>query len=128
MNANKKTPPKVNIEQKLSSFDEVYSPKVVAELNGQYVKVVKCLGEYVWHAHDNEDEMFLVVKGSLSIELRDKSVTLDPGEFLVVPRGIEHRPVAKELCEIMVFEPATVRNTGTVDHGYTIEPEDLERI
>jgi mannose-6-phosphate isomerase-like protein (cupin superfamily) len=127
MSANR-APAKVNIAQKLSRFDEVYSPKVVAELNGQYVKVVKCLGEYVWHSHESEDEMFLVIKGSLRIELRDGSVTLGPGEFLVVPRGIEHRPVADELCEIVVFEPATVRNTGEVDHGYTIEPEDLERI
>ncbi len=128
MSATNPTPTKINLEQKLALFDAVYSPKVVAELNGQYVKVVKCLGEHVWHSHQNEDEMFLVVKGVLRIEFRDDAVTLNAGEFLVVPRGVEHRPVADELCEIVVFEPASVRNTGDVDHGYTIEPEDLERI
>jgi len=128
MTGKQPRPVKVNIADKMARFDEIYSPKVIAELNGQFVKLVKCLGEYVWHAHRNEDEMFFVVNGSLRIEFRDGPVTLNPGEFLVVPRGVEHRPVADELCEIIIFEPASVRNTGDVDHGYTIEPNDLEHI
>ncbi len=121
-------PGKVNIAEKLASFDETWSPKVVAELNGQYVKVVKVHGEYVWHHHDDEDEMFLVVTGRLRILMRDREVVLDAGEFFVVPRGVEHKPVADEPAEVMLFEPAATRNTGNVDHECTIEAEDLERI
>lgn len=119
---------KVNLAAKLASFDAHWVPKVVGELNGQYVKVARFLGEYVWHRHEAEDELFLVVSGRLEILLRDETVTLDPGEFLIVPRGVEHKPVAREEVCALLFEPASTRNTGDIDHGYTIEPDDLERI
>lgn len=119
---------KVNLAQKLASFDETWVPKVVAELNGQHVKVAKLAGEYVWHSHEHEDEMFLVVEGQLRIELRDRTIELGPGELFVVPRGVEHKPVAKQLVHVVLFEPAETRNTGNVDHGYTIDADDLERI
>ena len=121
-------PRKINLEQKLASFTETWTPKIVGELNGQYVKVAKCHGEYVWHRHADEDEMFLVLRGRLRIDFRDGAVELGPGECVVVPRGVEHRPVADELAHILLFEPASTRNTGDVDHAYTIEPTDLERI
>jgi mannose-6-phosphate isomerase-like protein (cupin superfamily) len=118
----------VNLQQKLDSFSETWVPKVVGELNGQHVKVAKLEGEYVWHAHADEDEMFLVIDGELQLELRERTVTLRPGEFFIVPRGVEHRPVARHLVSLVLFEPATVRNTGDVDDARTIEPEDVERI
>ncbi|HWR83045.1 MAG TPA: cupin domain-containing protein [Candidatus Deferrimicrobium sp.] len=121
-------PQKVNLREKLASFDETWVPKIVGELNGQYVKVAKMKGEYVWHHHENEDELFLVVEGEMDLCFRDRTLTLKPGEFCIVPRGVEHKPTARELCHVMLFEPATTRNTGNVDHGYTIEAEDLERI
>ena len=118
----------VNLREKLATFQETWVPKIVGELNGQHVKVAKLEGDYVWHAHADEDEMFLVVDGELELQLRDRVVTLGPGEFFIVPRGVEHRPVAKELVSIVLFEPATVRNTGAVVDDRTIEPGDLERI
>jgi len=118
----------VALTEKLSLVDEFWVPKVVAELNGQYVKVAKLQGAYVWHAHAEEDEAFLVVAGQLRIELRDGAVELGPGELCVVPRGVEHRPVADEECHCVLFEPASTRNTGAVDNDYTIEADDLERI
>ena len=119
---------KVNLVQKFGLFDEYWSPKIVAELNGQYVKVVKFLGEYVWHHHDFEDEMFMVLKGKFRIHLKEGKVELNEGEFYIVPRGVEHKPVADELCHALLFEPATTRNTGNVRHEYTIEADDIERI
>ena len=119
---------KVNLEQKLASFEELWVPKVVAELNGQYVKVVKSHGEYVWHQHESEDEAFLVLKGELDIHLRDGVVKLRSGEMCVIPRGVEHKPVAESPASVLLFEPATTRNTGEVDHEYTIEPDRLEHI
>ena len=119
---------KVNVASRLASFNEHWSPKVVAELNGQYVKVVKFQGAYVWHQHEREDEMFYVLKGSMNLELRDGAVTLGPGEFVVVPRGVEHRPVAESECEVLLFEPATTRSTGNVDDEHTIEADDLDHI
>jgi len=121
-------PPKISLAEKLASFDETWVPKVAAELNGQYVKVAKFLGEYVWHHHEGEDEMFLVVTGTLRILFRDGEISLGPGELCVIPRGVEHKPVADEMVECVLFEPATTRNTGNVDHGYTIEADDLERV
>ncbi len=118
----------VNLADKLASFEETWSPKIVSELNGQYVKVVKFRGEYVWHHHVGEDEMFLVLKGAIRLEFRDRTVHLREGELCVVPRGVEHRPVADELAHVLLFEPASTRNTGNVDHAYTIEAENLERI
>lgn len=119
---------KVSLAAKLATFDETWVPKVVGELNGQYVKVVKCEGEYVWHHHEQEDELFYVLKGRLRILLRDREVALEAGEFFIVPRGVEHKPVADEPAEVVLFEPVTTRNTGTVDHGYTIEASELEKI
>ncbi len=119
---------RVNVAEKLASFQETWSPKVLAELNGQYVKVVKTEGEYVWHHHEDEDELFYVVKGRLDIALRDQTIELHEGEFFVVPRGIEHKPISHGRAEVLLFEPATTRNTGNVDHDYTIEAAELERI
>ena len=119
---------RVNLADKLASFDEPWVPKVVGELNGQLVKVFKAEGEYFWHQHDGEDEMFLVVEGQLDIHLRDRVVELKAGEFFVVGRGIEHKPVARGVASALLFEPATTRNTGNVDHGLTIEASDLDRI
>ena len=107
---------KVNVATELTAIREHFRPKVVAELNGQEVKLAKTLGEFIWHHHEDADEMFLVVKGKLRLDFRDRSITLLPGELLVVPRGVEHRPVADEEAEIMLFEPAGVRNTGNVYH------------
>ncbi len=118
----------VSLADKLATFDETWVPKVVGELNGQYVKVVKCEGEYVWHHHEQEDELFYVLKGRLRILLRDREVALEAGEFFIVPRGVEHKPVADEPAEVVLFEPAKTRNTGNVDHAYTIEAREREKI
>ena len=103
---------KVNIHQKLSLFTSHWSPHIVGELNGQHVKLVKFKGEFVWHKHDNEDELFYVVQGSFNMEYRDKIITLNENEFLIVPKGVEHRPVAEKEVSVMLFEPATTLNTG----------------
>ncbi len=110
---------KVNIKQKLTLFSDHWSPKVVGELNGQQVKLVKFQGEFVWHKHDNEDELFLVISGSFDMQFRDKTVTLHEGEFLVVPRGVEHRPVAENEVSVMLFEPAATLNTGDAESKLT---------
>src|SRR5687768_4752224 len=111
---------KITLAEKYAQITEHFRPKVVAELNGQEVKLVKVRGEFVWHHHVAEDELFLVIRGSLRIEFRDRAVSLGPGEMLVVPRGVEHRPVAEEETEILLFEPAATRNTGNVaDHALT---------
>ena len=117
---------KVNIAQKLSLFDEHWRPKIVGELNGQHVKLVKFLGEFVWHHHDDEDEMFLVVDGRFKMEFRDREVWIEAGEFIVVPRGVEHRPVAEEEVSVMLFEPASTLNTGNVTDEMTVA--ELDRI
>ena len=117
---------KVNLAQKLALFGEHWSPKVVGELNGQHVKVVKFQGEFVWHKHDHEDELFLVVKGRFRMDFRDRQVTLEDGEFLIVHRGVEHRPVAAEEVHVLLFEPASTLNTGDVrDERTVIEPERI---
>lgn len=103
---------KINLDQKFSLFSDHWSPKIVGELNGQQVKLAKFKGEFVWHKHDNEDEMFFVVKGNFRMEFRDKTVLVNENEFLIVPRGVEHRPVADEEVCVMLFEPATTLNTG----------------
>lgn len=117
---------KVNLQQKLASFADHWSPKVVGELNGQQVKLVKFQGPFHWHHHDDEDELFLVVKGRFRMELRDGDIWLEEGEFLVVPRGVEHRPVADEEVHVLLFEPATTLNTGNVENERTVR--ELERI
>lgn len=119
---------KINLADKFASFDDIYVPKIVGELNGQFVKLVKFEGDYVWHSHNDEDEMFMVVKGSFKILLRDKEIELNEGEFCIIPQGIEHKPVADQLCHVMIFEPASTRNTGQVEHKYTIDAEDLDKI
>ncbi len=119
---------KVNLAEKFDSFDERWVPRVVGELNGQFVKVVKFENEYVWHHHEGEDELFLVLAGRLAIHLRDRVVDLEAGEFLIVPRGVDHKPVADGVAHVVLFESASTRNTGNVDHDYTIEPDDLRRI
>jgi mannose-6-phosphate isomerase-like protein (cupin superfamily) len=117
---------RINLKDKLASFDERWVPKIVGELNGQYVKVAKTGGEYFWHHHDDEDELFWVLEGSLDLHLRDRTVHLEPGEFCIVPRGVEHKP--EGTAHVLLFEPVTTRNSGNVDHDYTIEATDLERI
>jgi mannose-6-phosphate isomerase-like protein (cupin superfamily) len=120
---------KINLESKLRSFSETWVPKIVGELNGQYVKVVKCEGEYVWHHHELEDEMFLVLDGRFEIHFRDRVVSLSKGEFFIVPRTVEHKPVVPEgVASVLLFEPATTRNTGNVDEARTLEVDELERI
>ena len=111
---------KINIGDKLALFSDHWNPRVVGELNGQHVKVVKFQGEFVWHNHAAEDEMFLVVRGSFRMEFRDRSVTLNAGEFLIVPRGVEHRPVAEQEVEVMLFEPAAIKHTGDVESELTV--------
>lgn len=105
---------KVNLAQKLSLFQAHWQPKVVGELNDSYVKLVKVQGEFVWHHHEAEDELFLVLHGRLCIQFRDGDVWLEPGEFLIVPRGVEHRPVAPDEVHLLLLEPKTTVNTGTV--------------
>lgn len=117
---------KVNLRDKLALFSDHWSPKVVGDLNGQQVKLVKFQGEFVWHHHDNEDELFLVVSGWFRMEFRDRHVRLETGEFLIVPKGVEHRPVAEEEVHVLLFEPATTLNTGDVRNERTIaKPERL---
>lgn len=105
---------KVSLAEKFAAFADHWSPKIVAELNGQHVKVVKFVGEFVWHHHDVEDEMFLVHRGRFRMEFRDRTVELGPGDFIVIPRGVDHRPVADEEVEVVLFEPASTLNTGNV--------------
>ena len=117
---------KVNLAQKFSLFSEHWSPKIVGELNGQQVKLAKLQGEFMWHHHSEEDELFYVVKGFLKILLRDKTIELREGEFFIVPRGVEHLPVAEEEVWVMLFEPATTLNTGnTVNEKTKKELEQL---
>lgn len=117
---------RVDIAETFARFRDQWSPKVVGELNGQMVKLVRFQGEFVWHKHDQEDEMFLVVAGEFRMELRDGNIDLKPGQFLIVPRGVEHRPVAERECQVMLFEPATTLNTGDVRNERTLER--LERL
>ena len=117
---------KVNLAEKLALFSEQWKPKVVGELNGQQVKLVKFQGPFVWHHHGGEDELFLVVRGRFRMEFRDRHVWLEEGEFLIVPRGVEHRPVAEEEAHVLLFEPASTLNTGNVRDGRTLD--ELERL
>jgi mannose-6-phosphate isomerase-like protein (cupin superfamily) len=112
---------KVNLAQKLALFSEPWSPKIVGELNGQHVKLVKLQGPFVWHHHEAEDELFLVLHGQLRMELRDRTVDVGPGEFIIIPRGVEHRPVADEEVHVLLFEPASTLNTGNVRDERTAE-------
>ena len=117
---------KVNLAEKFARIPEPWKPHIAGELNGQYVKLGKFQGEFVWHHHENEDELFLVVKGQIRIDFRDRSVTIGEGEFLIVPRGVEHRPVADEEAWVLLFEPAATLNTGNVENELTLH--QLNRI
>ncbi|MEO8657809.1 MAG: cupin domain-containing protein [Bryobacteraceae bacterium] len=113
---------KVNLADKFSLFTEHFSPKIAGALNGQEVKLVKFQGEFVWHHHDDEDELFLVVRGRMTMQLRDGDIELNQGEFLIVPHGVEHCPKAQQEVEILLFEPADTRNTGNVENALTAAP------
>ena len=117
---------KVNLAQKFSLFEEHWSPKIVGEINDSYVKLVKFKGEFVWHHHETEDEMFLVVKGNLVIKLRDGDIQLKEGEFLIIPHGVEHMPVAEEEVHVLLLEPKSTLNTGNLKNDRTLET--LQRI
>ena len=110
---------KVNLQDKFNQFADHWNPRVAGALNGQHVKLVKFQGEFVWHQHEDEDELFLVVEGSFDMEFRDRTVTLQKGEFIIVPRGVEHRPVAQQEVQVLLFEPAGTVNTGNVTEART---------
>src|SRR5216117_1375996 len=116
----------VNLAQKFALFDDYWSPKIAGELNDSYVKLVKLKGEFVWHHHEAEDELFLVVKGSLLIRLRDRDVRVEEGEFVIIPRGVEHLPVAEEEVQVLLLEPKSTLNTGNVANERTVA--ELDRI
>jgi mannose-6-phosphate isomerase-like protein (cupin superfamily) len=116
----------INVAEKLRAIDAYWTPHIVGTLNGQHVKLARLQGEFVWHHHTNEDEMFYVIKGRLILRFRDRDVTLDPGEFCIVPKGVEHLPIAHEEVHIMLFEPAGTLNTGNVTNARTVrDPEHL---
>lgn len=123
-NQNSDSMQKVNLSEKFSLFQDYWNPKIAGELNGQQVKLVKFQGEFVWHKHDHEDELFFVVSGSFRMELRDKVIDLHEGEFLIVPKGVEHRPVSEEEVSVMLFEPASTLNTGDTKGDLTKETLD----
>jgi len=116
---------KVNIAEKFSAFTEYWSPKIAGELNGQQVKLVKFKGPFIWHYHEHEDELFYVVKGSFTMEFRDKNVEINEGEFIIVPKGVEHKPDAKDEVWIMLFEPASTLNTGNTENELTKKELDI---
>lgn len=116
---------KVNLEEKFATFHEHWQPRIVGELNGQQVKIARLLGEFVWHHHEQEDELFLVVSGELLMEYRDRTVVLREGEFCIVPRGVEHRPVAESEVKVLLFEPASTLNTGTEENERTYIPTKI---
>lgn len=117
---------KVNVFQKLSMFHDHWSPKIIGELNGQHVKLAKLKGNFIWHKHDHEDELFFVLKGVLTMAFRDRTEVIQENEFIIVPRGVEHCPMAEEEVSVLLFEPASTVNTGDVIHTRTIHT--LERI
>lgn len=116
---------KVNIAQKLSLFNEYWKPKITGELNGQHVKLVKFKGEFIWHSHENEDEMFFVIKGSFTMQLKGKDIEINENEFIIIPKGTEHRPVAKNEVHVMLFEPAETINTGNKSGEMTVEKPEF---
>jgi len=117
---------KVNLTEKLSRFAEHWSPKIAGEVNDAYVKLVKFKGEFMWHHHENEDEMFFVVKGCFTMKLRERDIEVVEGEFIIIPRGVEHKPVAQEECHVVLIEPRSTLNTGNVRNERTLPK--LERI
>ena len=119
---------KINLSEKFDLIDDFWSPRIIGELNGQYVKLAKLKGKLVWHMHDDEDEFFQVIKGSIVIHLREQSITLNEGECFVIPKGVEHNPEAIEEAHIMLFEPKATAHTGTVESDRTVEIENQEWI
>ena len=118
---------KVSIADKLSQFSDYFNPRIVGELNGQHVKLVKFQGEFVWHHHEHEDELFLVIRGRFRMDFRDRQEWIEKGEFLIVPRGVEHRPVAEEEVAVLLFEPSSTLNTGNVQDDALTRPK-LQRL
>lgn len=116
----------INLLEKFGQFSDRWSPKIIGELNGQHVKIAKVRGEFCWHDHANEDELFYIVRGTLQMQFRDRTLTLQPGELCIVPRGVEHNPVAEEEVWLMLFEPAATKHTGEVDHALTVH--EYERL
>ena len=115
---------KVNLAEMFSRFQDQWKPKIVGAVNDSLVKLVKFTGEFVWHHHDHEDELFLVVKGRMRMQLRDREVTVGPGEFIIIPHGVEHKPVADQETEVMLFEPTSTLNTGNVQNERTVAQLD----
>lgn len=113
----------INLEDKFSKFNDHWHPRIVGELNDSHVKLVKVRGEFVWHHHDNEDEMFLVIDGTLTIKLRERDLKINAGEFVIIPRGVEHCPIAEREVHLMLLEPKTTSNTGNVQNERTVEAE-----
>ncbi|MEL6675016.1 MAG: cupin domain-containing protein [Bacteroidota bacterium] len=111
----------INLEEKFGLFSDHWSPKIIGELNGQHVKLAKVQGEFVWHDHANEDELFFIIKGELELQFRDSTRVVKAGEMLIVPRGVEHKPIAKEEVWLMLFEPAQIKHTGEVEHALTVK-------
>ncbi len=116
----------INLKEKFSLFSDHWSPKIIGELNGQQIKLAKVKGEFIWHNHKEEDELFFIVKGKLKIEFAEKTIELNEGEMLIVPRGVEHRPIAEEEVLLMLFEPSNTKHTGDIKHELTVE--NYERI
>lgn len=117
---------KINVAEKFSRINEMWSPKILGEVNDSYIKAVKFIGEFVWHHHDNEDEMFMVVSGKLRMKFRDREEMVGPGEFIIVPRGVEHLPVSDQETQVLLFEPKTTLNTGNVRNERTLA--ELEKL
>jgi len=111
----------INISEKFKLFNEHWTPKKIGELNGQQLLLAKIKGEFIWHAHENEDELFFIIKGSLILEFRDRKVTLNEGELLIIPKGVEHKPIAKEEVHVLLFEPLAIKHTGNVISNLTVE-------
>jgi mannose-6-phosphate isomerase-like protein (cupin superfamily) len=117
---------KINVAEKFSRINEMWSPKILGEVNDSYIKAVKFIGEFVWHHHDNEDEMFMVISGKLRMKFRDREEVVGPGEFIIVPRGVEHLPVSDQETQVLLFEPKTTLNTGNVRNERTLA--ELEKL
>lgn len=115
---------KINLKEKFELFNEHWTPKIVGELNGQQVKLAKLKGEFVWHDHKKEDEMFMVIKGSLQIQFRDKKITLNEGEMYIVPRGVEHKPIAPKEAWVLLFEPKSTKHTGEIKDKMSVERQE----
>lgn len=115
---------KINLQEKFKLFDELWTPKIIGELNGQHVKIAKVKGEFVWHDHASEDELFMIIKGQLKIQLRKEEILLNEGEIYIVPKGVEHKPIAEEECWILLFEPKQIKHTGLVKDELTKDEEN----